>query len=258
MARQSECEEEECSICMKLLGMKFYTTECGHQFHKQCIKRWFTQSKSCPLCRGGLTLNTQKCCFSKRSICARLGMIVCVVICLLIITSVAMLIKACIDEAQQTNLQSTLPSSAPPTIVPTTTFRTTFPTVVDGGNDDNSEFCADTYNTISLTKLCGFKQSPRLYIETTVGMYGTRYILDTYLECIILRTRLNLYSDGEINSLIAKHKTWTRTTGYRIENFCLAKCSVYVAKNYYSPSEYSLDKCKPNSTRMCTIDYPFD
>lgn len=42
----------ECSICMELFDTHPITsTLCGHTFHIRCIRRWFLQSQTCPLCR---------------------------------------------------------------------------------------------------------------------------------------------------------------------------------------------------------------
>lgn len=44
---------ETCSIC--LLGIRVERCskklECGHMFHKKCIKKWSNYNKSCPNCR---------------------------------------------------------------------------------------------------------------------------------------------------------------------------------------------------------------
>jgi len=45
---------EECSICR--LELKDYVkTECGHRFHKECLKKWLFESRrcktDCPMCR---------------------------------------------------------------------------------------------------------------------------------------------------------------------------------------------------------------
>ena len=44
---------EVCSICLE----KFTQNEeislltCKHQFHKQCVEKWFKKDTSCPICR---------------------------------------------------------------------------------------------------------------------------------------------------------------------------------------------------------------
>ncbi|XP_044592919.1 uncharacterized protein LOC123270839 [Cotesia glomerata] len=47
--------ENECIICTEAI-IKFgkvpsYTLRCKHTFHKKCIKNWFNQNQSCPICR---------------------------------------------------------------------------------------------------------------------------------------------------------------------------------------------------------------
>mmetsp|Transcript_67847 Transcript_67847/g.146297 ORF Transcript_67847/g.146297 Transcript_67847/m.146297 type:complete len:117 (+) Transcript_67847:605-955(+) len=42
---------ENCSICMSELSHSL-KLDCGHKFHKECIKSWFKFNKSnCPNCR---------------------------------------------------------------------------------------------------------------------------------------------------------------------------------------------------------------
>ena len=46
-------DKKECSICLE----KFTQNEeislltCKHQFHKQCVEKWFKKDTSCPICR---------------------------------------------------------------------------------------------------------------------------------------------------------------------------------------------------------------
>ena len=42
-----------CSICMEeiLTNQIVRVLNCGHQYHHQCIDKWFIQHKSCPYCR---------------------------------------------------------------------------------------------------------------------------------------------------------------------------------------------------------------
>lgn len=40
---------EECPICLDILRDKYILTECGHHFHKECIKQVI--NKKCPICR---------------------------------------------------------------------------------------------------------------------------------------------------------------------------------------------------------------
>ena len=43
-----------CAICLEKINKNIPKTECGHQFHINCIRKWtsdFIWSVSCPLCR---------------------------------------------------------------------------------------------------------------------------------------------------------------------------------------------------------------
>ncbi len=51
---------ESCTICLELI-IEIWDTEptvcvttCGHIFHYECLKKWFTQKKQCPICRADL------------------------------------------------------------------------------------------------------------------------------------------------------------------------------------------------------------
>jgi hypothetical protein len=35
---------------MQIKG-EILSVECGHTFHRRCLKRWFSKSNTCPLCR---------------------------------------------------------------------------------------------------------------------------------------------------------------------------------------------------------------
>lgn len=51
--KELETDEPECVICLdSLLDMTRQCTllECGHTYHRDCIKRW-TMEKGCPICR---------------------------------------------------------------------------------------------------------------------------------------------------------------------------------------------------------------
>jgi hypothetical protein len=39
----------ECPICLQP-GVRFYTTPCGHDFHRKCIREWFAIGSACPMC----------------------------------------------------------------------------------------------------------------------------------------------------------------------------------------------------------------
>lgn len=57
-------ENAECSVCLQALGKGPFQLGCGHQFHHECLCRWFTAPAetqgerdapcSCPLCRAPL------------------------------------------------------------------------------------------------------------------------------------------------------------------------------------------------------------
>ncbi|KAG8390925.1 hypothetical protein BUALT_Bualt01G0134300 [Buddleja alternifolia] len=53
-----QVETEPCSICREEYndGEDVGTLECGHDFHKECIKQWLLQKNLCPICKTtGLT-----------------------------------------------------------------------------------------------------------------------------------------------------------------------------------------------------------
>ncbi|KAL3655290.1 hypothetical protein CASFOL_001076 [Castilleja foliolosa] len=55
---EDHVETEPCSICREEYndGEDLGTLECGHDFHKECIKQWLVQKNSCPICKTtGLT-----------------------------------------------------------------------------------------------------------------------------------------------------------------------------------------------------------
>lgn len=46
---------ESCVICLESLsnGKHVVLSECGHEYHEECLKEWVMEGKhSCPLCRG--------------------------------------------------------------------------------------------------------------------------------------------------------------------------------------------------------------
>lgn len=47
-------EEEECAVCLEEMNEKrtLVKLECGHGYHKECIKRWLSYKDNCPYCRG--------------------------------------------------------------------------------------------------------------------------------------------------------------------------------------------------------------
>ncbi|KAK4481517.1 hypothetical protein RD792_012418 [Penstemon davidsonii] len=55
---EDQAETEPCSICREEYngGEDLGTLECGHDFHKDCIKQWLMQKNLCPICKTtGLT-----------------------------------------------------------------------------------------------------------------------------------------------------------------------------------------------------------
>ena len=46
---------KECSVCLDefKVGDIFGKLPCKHMFHEACIKKWFEQNNSCPICRMG-------------------------------------------------------------------------------------------------------------------------------------------------------------------------------------------------------------
>ena len=53
------CEYQECSICLSdvfVYDSNILIINCGHMFHKDCIKEWINTNKSCPICREDVIL----------------------------------------------------------------------------------------------------------------------------------------------------------------------------------------------------------
>ncbi|XP_030919922.1 E3 ubiquitin-protein ligase TTC3 [Geospiza fortis] len=47
------CSEDPCAICHDELSRDCCELECGHHFHRECIRTWLKQhSSTCPICRG--------------------------------------------------------------------------------------------------------------------------------------------------------------------------------------------------------------
>ncbi|XP_057779849.1 probable E3 ubiquitin-protein ligase RHG1A isoform X2 [Salvia miltiorrhiza] len=51
--RADQAETEPCSICREEYndGEDLGTLECGHDFHRDCVKQWLMQKNSCPICK---------------------------------------------------------------------------------------------------------------------------------------------------------------------------------------------------------------
>lgn len=46
----------ECAICIEGVCQQRCALDCGHVFHRRCIRRWLVKgADSCPLCRRGLS-----------------------------------------------------------------------------------------------------------------------------------------------------------------------------------------------------------
>ena len=44
-------EFEDCSICMKPIISDMVVLDCTHIFHEPCLRLWYNENKTCPLCR---------------------------------------------------------------------------------------------------------------------------------------------------------------------------------------------------------------
>ncbi|XP_042010289.1 probable E3 ubiquitin-protein ligase RHG1A isoform X1 [Salvia splendens] len=51
--RADQAETEPCSICREEYndGEDLGTLECGHDFHRDCVKQWLTHKNLCPICK---------------------------------------------------------------------------------------------------------------------------------------------------------------------------------------------------------------
>ena len=48
---QCKYDHTNCCICLNHIGYDKKMLACNHSFHSDCIKKWFKQNLSCPLCR---------------------------------------------------------------------------------------------------------------------------------------------------------------------------------------------------------------
>ena len=44
-------EDDNCIICIDNLSNDYATLQCGHHFHRACVKPWMLRRQSCPICR---------------------------------------------------------------------------------------------------------------------------------------------------------------------------------------------------------------
>ena len=44
-----------CSICLEEDNKEFTKTNCNHEFHKTCLKKWTDKCNNCPICRAPFT-----------------------------------------------------------------------------------------------------------------------------------------------------------------------------------------------------------
>ena len=44
-------EQDECSICMEMIGSVYQRLKCDHKFHIHCLDEWSNENKTCPICR---------------------------------------------------------------------------------------------------------------------------------------------------------------------------------------------------------------
>ena len=55
----SDTEKDQfdfCSICLDEKNESVVKLNCGHLYHKDCVKDWLRRELSCPVCRSNITL----------------------------------------------------------------------------------------------------------------------------------------------------------------------------------------------------------
>ena len=55
--RSNEQLEDNCSICLNKENKEIMILNCNHNFHSECLQRWFVNNKKCPICRKELVIN---------------------------------------------------------------------------------------------------------------------------------------------------------------------------------------------------------
>ena len=52
-------DKSKCTICIDeyIIGSKVLTLPCMHNFHESCIKKWFKQNCTCPICKFKIEMN---------------------------------------------------------------------------------------------------------------------------------------------------------------------------------------------------------
>ena len=57
-----------CPICMEVLNEAVHLVGCRHDFCECCLKKWFEQNQTCPLCRMNASINDMRPSFILRMI----------------------------------------------------------------------------------------------------------------------------------------------------------------------------------------------
>ena len=51
LRRFQASEDDLCTICIDKSSNDYVTLQCGHHFHRACVKPWIQRRQSCPICR---------------------------------------------------------------------------------------------------------------------------------------------------------------------------------------------------------------